>query len=157
MRGPRRIAPVQLALRSAVAATLSIALGRIAGFPFPIYAMIAAVIVMDLSPARTRRLAWQRVAGTVLGAGLGAALSLAGPNEWVIFLGIAAAMLACVALGLEDAAKLAGYVAAIVLLEHTATPWTYAGWRVAETLLGIAVAVGVSAVPQLARGAREEA
>lgn len=152
----RRAEPLQIAVRSAVAATLAVALARLLGLAFPIYAMIAAVIVMDLSPARTRRLAWQRIAGTVLGGAIGAALSLAGASEWVIFLGIAAAMLACVALRLEDAAKLAGYVAAIVLLDHTATPWTYAGWRVAETLLGIAVAVGVSAVPPLMRGGGAE-
>jgi len=62
-----------------------------------------------------------------------------------------AAMLASQLLGLEDATKLAGYVCGLVLLEHSASPWAYAGWRLAETLLGVTIAVLLSFVPKLVR------
>jgi uncharacterized membrane protein YgaE (UPF0421/DUF939 family) len=119
---------------------------------YPIYAMIGAVIVTDLSPAKTRELALQRLVGTVLGAAIGALVSvigLVGPGA--IGLSIAVTLFLCHALGLRGTAKLAGYVCGIVMLEHSAQPWEYAAFRVVETVLGVVVAVAVSVVPLLVR------
>jgi uncharacterized membrane protein YgaE (UPF0421/DUF939 family) len=52
-------------------------------------------------------------------------------------------------LRLRHAAKVAGYICGVVLLDHGDQPWFYAFVRMVETLLGIAAAVLVSLLPKL--------
>ncbi|HEX5070104.1 MAG TPA: FUSC family protein, partial [Vicinamibacterales bacterium] len=74
-RASRRITTLQLSIRAATAGGLAVAIAQWSKLPFPVYALIAAVLVMDLSPLTTRQLAWQRMAGTLIGATVGAVLS----------------------------------------------------------------------------------
>jgi uncharacterized membrane protein YgaE (UPF0421/DUF939 family) len=112
--------------------------------------MIAAVIVTDLSPAHTRELALPRLAGTVIGAGIGAAaVPVLGGGVWTMALGVLVAMFMAQTLKWPEAAKLAGYVCGLVVLEHGDQAWTDALLRFVETVLGIAAAVLVSLVPKL--------
>ncbi len=143
---------LQLSLRAAVSAGLAVAVAQFLELQYPLYALIAAVIVMDLSPSKTRQLALQRLAGTLLGATVGAALSyFLPPGPLAIAISILAAMLLSYVVRLQAASKLAGYVCGIVVLAHGAHPWSYALYRVIETALGIAMAVLVSLVPKLMR------
>jgi uncharacterized membrane protein YgaE (UPF0421/DUF939 family) len=152
MATPTIITSLQLAARAASAAALAVALAQLLRLQYPIYALIGAVIVIDLSPARTRELALQRIAGTVLGAAVGVALSLSLPtNPWTIGLGIFASMCLCYPLRLHGAEKVTGYVCGIVMLDHAGAPLVYAGHRLVETLLGVGVAILVSFVPKLLR------
>jgi uncharacterized membrane protein YgaE (UPF0421/DUF939 family) len=147
-----RLPAMQLALRSGVAASASVAIAIALELEFPIYAMIGAVIVTDLSPQTTRQLALQRLVGTVLGAGLGALVSMTGlVGPVAIGLSIAVTLFLCHALKLQGTAKLAAYVCGIVVLDYSAQPWEYAAFRLVETVLGVVVAVAVSAVPLLIR------
>jgi uncharacterized membrane protein YgaE (UPF0421/DUF939 family) len=150
MTWSRLVAAVQPSIRAALAAGLSIAIARLLRLQFPIYAMIAAVIVTDLSPSRTRQLALGRLVGTVLGAALGVVIEpWLQPGAWAIGLSVLAAMFLSHLFGLHDAAKVAGYVCGIVMLDHGADPLPYALYRVIETVLGIGLALLLSLVPIL--------
>ena len=141
---------MQLSLRAGVAAALSVAIARALALPYPLYAMIAAVIVTDVDPARTRALTYPRLAGTVIGASVGAIASRwLPPGEVALGVAVALSMMACHVLDRKDSATLAGYVGGIVLLEHASDPWLYGVGRLVETALGLAVAVAVSLVPKL--------
>ncbi|HEY6895242.1 MAG TPA: FUSC family protein, partial [Rhodanobacteraceae bacterium] len=113
------LSSIQLATRASIAAALALAVAERVDLDFPIYAMIAAVIVTDLSPARTRELAWPRLAGTVLGAATGAALSMLLPaGPLAVGVAILVTMLLSTALRFQNAARLAAYVCGIVILDH---------------------------------------
>jgi len=147
----RPITALQLSLRAGVAAAAAVVIAQFLELEFPIYALIAAVLVMDLSPRKTRELAVQRLLGTLLGATVGALLSYVLPaGPLAMGVGILAAMLLSFGLRLgAPAAKLAGYVCGLVVFAYGTRPWWYASHRVAETLLGIGLAVLVSLVPKL--------
>ena len=147
------ISAIQVSIRVAAAATLAVALALLLRFEFPIYALISAVVVTDLSAARTRQLALPRLAGTILGGSLGAAISTAlfsmSSAPLIIGLSIFAVVFLSHFVGLKDGAKVAGYVCGVVLISHSDRPWSYALYRSLETLLGIGTAVLVSLVPKL--------
>ncbi|MGH7938231.1 MAG: FUSC family protein [Bryobacteraceae bacterium] len=143
---------LQVSLRAAIAAGLAIGIGQLLRLQFPIYAMISAVIVTDLDPAQTRKLGLARLAGSVLGAILGAIICvLLRAGAWEVGLGILLAMFLSHLLGLPGGAKVAGYVCGIVLLSHGDAPWSYALYRTIETMIGIALAILISLVPKLLR------
>jgi uncharacterized membrane protein YgaE (UPF0421/DUF939 family) len=152
----KRLPDFQLSIRAATAAGIAIAAARWFNLPFPIYAMISAVVVTDLSSTETRKLGPARMAGTILGAVIGAVINILLPSgAWTITLGILIAMFVSRLLNLRDA-KLAGYVSGIVLLDHGQQPWTYALLRVIETGLGIIAAILVSFIPKLIKAPPED-
>ena len=140
----------QLSLRAAVAAGLALMAAQLLRLQHPLYAMISAVIVTDLVAAETPKLALPRLAGTFVGSVLGAVfITLLPPGVWTTSFSIFAAMFASHLLYLRGAAKIAGYVCGIVLLDHGDSPWSYALFRMIETALGIGAAMCVSVVPKL--------
>jgi len=146
-----------LSLRAATAAGLSVGIAQWLKLPFPIYALIASVLVIDLSPAKTLQMALQRMAGTLIGATVGAVLSYSlppGPVE--IGVSVLVAMLLSYVVNAKGGAKLAGYVAGIAVMSYGANPWSYAVYRAIETFLGIAMAVLVSVIPKLLRVEAED-
>ena len=148
--GANLIPAFQLSLRAAVAASLALIAAQLLRLPHPLYAMISAVIVTDLVAAETSNLALPRLAGTLVGSAFGAVFTTLLPSGvWVTAFGIFSAMFASHLLYLQGAARLAGYVCGIVLLDHGDSPWIYALFRMIETALGIAAAMCISVVPKL--------
>jgi uncharacterized membrane protein YgaE (UPF0421/DUF939 family) len=141
---------LQLALRAGIAAAISLAIADILGLQFPLFVMIAAVIVTDLQPAQSRLLGLHRIAGTIVGAGCGALFSSFAPsNPWTIGAGIVVAMLIAHALQRVEGARIAGFVCGVVMLYRGDDVWVYAMHRFIETTIGIAVAWSVSHIPKL--------
>lgn len=143
---------VQLSFRAALAAALAWWAATFFHSEYAVYALVAAVIVTDLSAESSRKLAWQRFAGTLVGALTGAAMTYVIPLRPIALgVGILVAMLASYLVRVGGAAKVSGYVAAIVLIAHGDDPWRYAVLRAGETSLGIAAALLVSFLPKLVR------
>ena len=130
---------LQLSVRAAIAAAMAFWIAELLGAHYAIYALIAAVIVTDLSPATSRRLGLQRMLGTLIGAAGGAAMTYvvpAGPLALGAAIGLA--MLTTLLVRLELAgARVAGYVAAIVMFTYHHDPWRYAFDRAWETMVDI--------------------
>lgn len=147
-----KLEAMQLSVRAALAAALAYWAATLFRSDYALYALVAAVIVTDLSPESSRKLAWQRFAGTLVGAVSGAALTYVIPvGPVALGVGILVAMLLSYVLRVGAAAKVSGYVAAIVLLAHGDDPWRYGILRAWDTALGIASALLVSFLPKLVR------
>jgi uncharacterized membrane protein YccC len=140
---------VSHAFRTAVAATISILLGRLIGLPEAYWAAIATVVVMQSTLGATLPLAIERIVAAALGTSLGAIESTCfGANLFAFALAMVLLGLISFVLRLEKV----GYSYAcitltiIVLIPRADTPWIAAAHRFAEVSLGILVALAVVAV-----------
>jgi uncharacterized membrane protein YccC len=150
MKVSMTISHAQLAVRAGVAGALATWAAQLLGMEHPIYAFIGAVIVTDLSPKQSQSLGFRRILATAMGSVCGAALSqLLGPGPAIVGASVVFAMLAGYLLGAGEAAKVAGYICGIVVLDHAAEPWLYATQRFVETVLGVSIAWAISYAPKL--------
>ena len=151
---PTFIPGLQLATRSAVSATLAFSIAQALKLDYPIFALAAAAIATDLTPARSRELGFRRLVATAIGGLSGAvAASLGLVGIWAVGPSILIAMLICQGVGAYEGARMAGYICGIiVLLDSGESPWHYAFFRTAETALGVLLAWSISYVPKLLRG-----
>jgi uncharacterized membrane protein YgaE (UPF0421/DUF939 family) len=141
---------LQIGLRAALASLLSAWVALRLGMDFPIYAVIAAIVVTDPSPEVTRRTGLLRLVGNVIGAGLGGGMgTLLGHTPLVMAAGVLLAILICPLIGLKDAAKITGYITGIVILFHGDKPWDYAWARFVETSIGLGFAILVGSAAEL--------
>jgi uncharacterized membrane protein YgaE (UPF0421/DUF939 family) len=133
--------------RATVAAVASLLLARTLKMPEFYWAPISTIVII-LSNIDPLTLAWQRFAGTALGAAVSALIATYLHPNWMIYgVGIFVCGILCALLRIGSAYRFAAITLSIVLLiAHARPPWIVAAHRFAEVSLGIAVALLVTVV-----------
>src|SRR5215813_9965817 len=137
---------VRHAVRTAIAATLSVLLARLVGLPEPEWAVIATLVVMQSPLSSTVPLAIQRIVASAVGASLGIVESTYFGANLVAFaftifvLGLVSLVFRLEKVGYSYAGMT---LAIIVLISRHEAPWMVAVHRFAEVSLGILVALAV--------------
>ena len=136
------------AVRTTLAGVLAMLLARLLKLPEFYWAPISAIVIIQ-STIDPKTLAWQRFAGTALGAAMGALIGTffpASPSSTLIY--AAAIFLAgvlCVLLRFRGAYRFAAITLSIVLLiAHSSVASIVAWHRFVEVSLGIAVALAIA-------------
>jgi uncharacterized membrane protein YgaE (UPF0421/DUF939 family) len=133
------------AVRTTLAAVVSLLLARLLKLPESYWAPISAIVIIQ-STIDPRTLAWQRFAGTALGAAIAALVATFFPsNVWVYAIAIFSCGMLCALLRVRGAYRFAAITLSIVLLiAHTRPAWIVATHRFVEVSVGIAVALVVA-------------
>jgi uncharacterized membrane protein YgaE (UPF0421/DUF939 family) len=137
------------AIRTATAATVSLLIGHLFRLPESYWAAITTIIVMQSTLGAAWTVSKQRLAGTALGAAMGALLATyVGSNAIVFGAGVFVLGVICAFLRIErNAYRYAGITLAIVMLIARTRPvWIIAVHRFVEISVGIAVALILTAL-----------
>ncbi|MBS0517914.1 MAG: FUSC family protein [Proteobacteria bacterium] len=146
----RRRVQIALGMRVTIAAILALVIAQAVNLPLPLWAVLTAVIVTQMSVGRSLKATSDYLVGTIAGAVYGGAIAILIPHRTesalLLVLVIAVAPLALVA-ALRQNMNVLPITAIIVLLVPTftqATPFASAVNRVLEVGLGAVVGLLVS-------------
>jgi uncharacterized membrane protein YgaE (UPF0421/DUF939 family) len=133
--------------RTTVAAVASLLLAHTLKLPEVYWAPISAIVIIQ-STIDPRTVAWQRFAGTALGAVLGALISTFLPSNALVYAGaIFLCGALCALLRMRGAYRFAAITLSIILLvAHQRPAWIVASHRFVEVSVGIAVALALAEV-----------
>jgi uncharacterized membrane protein YccC len=137
------------AVRTAVAATVSVMIARFVGMPEAYWAAIATLVVMQSTLGATLTLSLERIVATAVGASIGAIDSkFFGSNLAAFAIAIFLLGLVSLAFRLQKTAyRYAGITLAIVvLIPRASAAWVGALHRFIEVSVGILVALAVVAL-----------
>lgn len=169
LRARTRAYRVQLALtlRMTLAAILSLLLAQALDLPLPLWTVLTAMIVTQMSVGRSLKASIDYMLGTVAGTIYGGALAILIPHrsEWslllVLFLAVAPlALLAALKRNLNAVPVASIIIVLMPAIAHTSGPLATAVYRVLEVSLGVIVGFLVSFLVLPAGGhrlARQEA
>ncbi len=149
-RGPRvERRELVHSVRTTLAAVVSLLMARLLKLPEAYWAAITTMIVMQSTMGAALKISKQRLAGTALGATVGALLATyAGHNVGAFAAGIFLCGVICAVLHMDRTAyRYAGITVAIVMLVARAQqPWIIAVHRFIEISLGIVAGLLLTAV-----------
>jgi uncharacterized membrane protein YccC len=137
------------AVRTAIAAVVSLLVARLLRMPETYWAAITTLIVMQSTLGGALIVAGQRLVGTAMGAVAGALLATwAGPNIYVFGAGVLAMGILCVGIRLDRVAyRYASITLAVIMLVVRNEPiWLIAIHRFIVVSVGIVVALAITAV-----------
>jgi uncharacterized membrane protein YccC len=146
---PENLPSVIHSIRTAVAATVSLAVARLFGLPEAYWAAIATLVVMQSTLGATLLISIERIAATALGALAGALLASYFTENLLAFAAAVFVLgLLCSAFRMEKTAyRYAGVtLAIIVLIPRSHAAWIVALHRFFEVSVGILVALALVAV-----------
>lgn len=137
------------AVRTAIAATVSVLIARLVQMPEAYWAAIATLVIMQSTLGATLTLSIERIVATAVGASVGALeanyfrANLVAFAAAIFLLGLLA-----IAFRLEKTAYRYASITLtiIVLIPRSAAPWTIALHRFLEVSVGIIVALAVVAL-----------
>ena len=136
-------------VRTTLAVVASLLIARLFRLPESYWAGVTTIVVMQSTLGAAWTISKQRLAGTALGAAMGALLStLTGENLAVFGAGIFVLGVICARLRISrNAYRYAGITLTIVMLvAHTLPAWLIAIHRFLEISVGIAIGLAVTAV-----------
>ena len=146
---PENLPSVIHSIRTAIAATISLAVARLFGLPEAYWAAIATLVVMQSTLGATLLISVERIAATALGALAGAMLATWFTGNLLIFAAAVFVLgLLCAAFRMEKSAYRYASItlAIIVLIPRSNAAWIIALHRFFEVSVGIVVALALAAV-----------
>ena len=136
-------------IRTAVAATVSLAVARLLHLPEDYWAAVTTLVVMQSTLGAALNVSWKRMVGNALGALVGAVVTAFLPTSVLLFGAIVFALgLVSAALHLDRSAyRFAGITLAIIMLVARNKPaWIVASHRFIEVSVGIVVGLALTAL-----------
>lgn len=135
-------------VRTAIAGVASLYAARLCRLPEDYWASITALIVMQSNVGATLSASWTRLAGTAVGAIVGAVfIVMWGANTMAFACAVAIAFYLCSILKLGESQRLSTVtVAILMLIGRTSSVWIIALHRFLEVSIGILVAMLISFV-----------
>ena len=146
---PENLPSVRHSIRTAIAATVSLAVARLFGLPEAYWAAIATLVVMQSTLGATLLISIERIVATALGALVGALVASYFTENFLAFaLAVFVLGLVCAVLRMEKTAYRYASVtlAIIVLIPRSNVAWIVAFHRFFEVSVGILVALALVAV-----------
>ena len=145
---PKNLPSVIHSIRTAIAATISLAVARLFGLPEAYWAAIATLVVMQSTLGATILISVERIAATALGALTRALLANYFTGNLLVFATAVFVLgLLCAAFRMEKSAYRYASItlAIIVLIPRSNAAWVIALHRFFEVSVGILVALALAA------------
>ena len=159
-RATKRVPILQVAKASVATIAAWLVAGWLIPGPLPVFAAIAALLVVQPSVNQSLGKAIERSIGVIIGVLVATGVSLLfGQNTWIILLAIVVAMLVAWALKMTPGTSNQVAISAMLVLALGASSPEYALDRVFETLIGAAIGIIVNALivpPVAVAPAREQ-